>query len=335
MNTSSRSALRGWLAPFVPLYRFGVRLRGHGFDSGRKQVWALERPVVSIGNLSTGGAGKTPLTIALARGLAAKGFSVDVLSRGYGRSGKDVARVQREGRPRDFGDEPLLIVRETGVPVYVASDRFEAGVEAESEGEPGGPAVHLLDDGFQHRQLYRDVDVLLLNRRDWSDRLLPAGNLREELTAALRADVIAVPGDDADFAAELQHWLDARGWQGAVWKLHRRMNVPCVDGPVVAFCGVAHPEQFFAGLEAAGVRLAGRIAFADHHRYTPAEIQRLGAALDRVQAGVLLTTEKDAVRLGSLADGLPLRTVPLRMEIEDEAAVLDWLAARLNECAGS
>jgi tetraacyldisaccharide 4'-kinase len=326
---------RPWLAPLVPLYRLGAALRARGFDSGRKTVWALERPVVSMGNLSTGGTGKTPLTIALARGLAARGWYVDVLSRGYGRSGKDVAQVQREGRPQEFGDEPLLIAREAEVPVYVAADRFEAGVAAESEGEPGRPAVHLLDDGFQHRQLYRDVDILLLNRRDWSDRLLPAGNLREELTAALRADVIAIPGDDDDFAVELKHWLGERGWQGAVWKLHRRMDVPRLEGPVVAFCGIAHPEQFFAGLEAAGVRLAERVAFADHHRYTGAEIRRLGAALDCAQAGVLLTTEKDAVRLGPLAEGLPLRTVPLRTEIEDEAAALNWLTVRLKECLGS
>lgn len=329
-SASLRSAPRAWLAPLVPLYRLGLALRGRGFDSGRRPVWALERPVVSIGNLSTGGAGKTPLTIALARALAAKGLHVDVLSRGYGRAGKDAARVQREGRPQEFGDEPLLIAREAGVPVYVAADRFEAGVVAESEGEPDKPAVHLLDDGFQHRQLYRDVDILLLNRHDWSDWLLPAGNLREELTAMLRADVIAIPGEDAEFAAELQSWLNMRDWQGAVWKLRRHMDVPRVEGPVVAFCGIAHPEQFFAGLEAAGGRLAERIAFRDHHRYTSRDLERLRAAQQRSGAA-LMTTAKDAVRLRPIAGNLSFQTAGLRTEIEDEAEAMDWLVGRLRE----
>jgi tetraacyldisaccharide 4'-kinase len=323
---------RSWLTPLVPLYRFGLALRGRGFDSGRRPVWGLERPVVSIGNLSTGGAGKTPLTIALAQALTAKGWYVDVLSRGYGRRSKLPARVRVDGGAEEFGDEPLLIAREAGVPVYVAADRFEAGVEAESEGEPGRPAVHLLDDGFQHRQLYRDVDILLLNRRDWSDQLLPAGNLREELNAALRADVIAVPGEDADFAAGLQHWLDQRGWDGRVWKLRRRMDVPRVDGAVVAFCGIAHPEQFFAGLEAAGVRLAERIAFRDHHRYAARDLERLRSARQRANA-VLMTTAKDAVRFQPIAGDLLFHVAPLRTEIEDEDAAVDWLIERLHKCA--
>jgi len=325
-----RSAPRAWLAPLVPLYRLGLALRERGFDSGRREAWALERPVVSIGNLSTGGAGKTPLTIALARGLAARGFYVDVLSRGYGRRSRLPARVRADGSAEEFGDEPLLIARETGVPVYVAADRLEAGVMAESEGEAGSPAIHLLDDGFQHRQLYRDVDILLLNRRDWNDQLLPAGNLREELAATLRADGIAIPGEDADFAAELHAWLDERGWQGPVWKLHRRMNVPHVDGPVLAFCGIAHPEQFFAGLEAAGVRVVERIAFRDHHRYAAGDLERLKAAGQRANA-VLMTTAKDAVRFQPVAGDLPFQVAPLRTEIEDEDAAVDWLIERLRE----
>jgi tetraacyldisaccharide 4'-kinase len=317
---------RPWLAPLVPLYRLGLALRERRLATGREEVCELEWPVVSIGNLSTGGTGKTPLTIALARALTARGLHVDVLSRGYGRSSTSTSLVQKENDAKHFGDEPVLIAREAGVPVYVDAERFEAGLLAESEQAPDGPAVHLLDDGFQHRQLYRDVDILLLNERDWRDQLLPAGNLREELSAVKRADVVAIPAEEAGLELKLRSW----GWQGPVWKLHRRMDVPVVDGPVVAFCGIARPEQFFAGLEAARVRVAERIAFPDHHSYTQKDLLRLQTALGSAGSSTLLTTEKDAVRLEPLAAELPLKTVPLRTEIKDESAAVDWLIGRLQ-----
>jgi len=317
---------RAWLGPLVPLYRLGLALRERRLTSGSEPVERLQWPVISIGNLSTGGAGKTPLTIALARALTVRGAHVDVLSRGYGRAGQGTEQVQKEGSAERYGDEPLLIAREADVSVYVAARRVEAGRVAEAEHETDGLAVHLLDDGFQHRQLHRDVDVLLLNLRDWRDGLLPAGNLREEIGAAKRAGVIAIPAEEAELEGELREW----GWSGPVWKLHRRMDVLALDGEVVAFCGIARPEQFFLGLEQAGVQIAERIVFRDHHRYTQSDWQRLDNALRRTQARTLLTTEKDRVRLGTLADTLPLRTVPLRTEIEDEAAALEWLMGRIR-----
>jgi tetraacyldisaccharide 4'-kinase len=317
---------RAWLAPLGPLYRLGLAWRERRLASGREEVWELEWPVVSVGNLSTGGTGKTPLTIALARALTARGFYVDVLSRGYGRVGTGTTLVQKENDAKHFGDEPVLITREAGVPVYVDAERYEAGLLAESEQEPDGHAVHLLDDGFQHRQLYRDVDILLLDERDWRDQLLPAGNLREERNAIKRADVLAIPADQPELEAELRSW----GWDGPVWRLHRRMEVPVTDGPAVAFCGIARPEQFFARLEAAGAELSGMIAFPDHHAYTERDLQRLRAALETTGSSTLLTTEKDAVRLGAMTEELPIRTVPLRTEIENEPAAVDWLIDKLK-----
>ena len=126
------------------------------------------------------------------------------------------------------------------------AERYEAGLLAEAGNSAAADqVVHLLDDGFQHRQLARDVDILLLNRADLGDHLLPAGNLREPLRAIGRAQVIAIPAGEAGLEAE----LEALGWKGSVWRLRRRMEVPRVDGPVVAFCGIARPEQFFQGLE--------------------------------------------------------------------------------------
>ena len=192
------------------------------------------------------------------------------------------------------------------------------------------PVVHLLDDGFQHRQLARAVDILLLNRRDWHDTLLPAGNLREPLRAVRRASVIAIPANEPELEAELRTW----GWQGPVWRLRRTMKPPTVSGPVAAFCGIARPEQFFAGLESAGLRLALRVAFPDHHRYTARDLDRLVAAARAASATALVTTEKDLVRLSGLTSGfsksLPIKTARLRVEIENQAVAIDWLMERLT-----
>ena len=355
---------RPWLLPLVPLYRLGLAIS----ESRSKPIRRLRRPVISIGNLSTGGAGKTPLTIALAKALTARGLHVDVLSRGYGRRSALPLMVDPEGTAEDFGDEPLVIAREAGVPVYVAADRYQAGMMAEaalsnpaltlsepvlkgheavSKGDeavlkghdfsraasrspdqgalaPEG-SIHLLDDGFQHRHLARGIDILLLNREDWNDSLLPAGNLREPPKAAHRANIIAIPADDPKFESELRAW----GWQGTIWRLHRRMGVPSIEGPVAAFCGIARPEQFFAGLEAAGLHVASRTAFPDHHRYVQHDLDCLLDAARNVGATAFITTEKDLARLGSLSEPLsakiPLKTAGLCIEIDDEDAALDNL----------
>ncbi len=333
---------RPWLAPFVPLYAAGMAWRDLRFrDAAARQ---LQRPVISIVNLSTGGSGKTPLTIALAKLLAARGIEVDVLSRGYGRKSHEAARVRPDGTAEQFGDEPLLIAREAGVPVYVAPQRYDAGRLAEADSAKDSSrqqdlragrlaAAHILDDGFQHRQLARTIDILLLNREDWEDCLLPAGNLREPLRAAMRASAIAIPADDPELEKELR----ALGWQGPVWRLHRRVELPRIDGPVFAFCGLARPAQFFAGLEAAGASVVGSKSFRDHYDYTDRIVEWLLEQAKRVGAQALITTEKDAVRLGALASALPtrlpLKTARLQIEIEDEEAALDWLVRRIASAA--
>jgi tetraacyldisaccharide 4'-kinase len=328
---SSTPASRPLLWPLVPVYRLGLALRELQLLIGLKRVHRLRWPVVSIGNLSTGGAGKTPLTIALARALTARGLHVDVLSRGYGRRRSALPLlVHPGGTAQEFGDEPIVIARESNVPIYVATERYEAGllVEHDAAAQFG---IHLLDDGFQHRQLARDVDILLLNRRDLDDQLLPAGNLREALDAAERAQVIVVPADEPDIEAEIK----ARGWKAQVWRLRRRMEIPHLDGPVAAFCGIARPDQFFEGLERAGVKLAVRTAFADHYRYTAQDLERLAAEARDAGATSLLTTEKDRVRIGALEVALPLQAAQLRVEIQDEDAAIDWLMGELEENSGA
>jgi 3-deoxy-D-manno-octulosonic-acid transferase len=329
---------RKLLTPLTPAYRLGLWMKERRLGSGTG-VRRLRHPVVSIGNVSTGGAGKTPLTIALAKALTERGLHVDVLSRGFGRKSEFAARVTAGGSAEEFGDEPLLIAREAGVPVYVAPERFDAGRLAEAdaaaiaflgEREQIKPVMHLLDDGFQHRQLARDVDILLLARQDWEDALLPAGNLREPLSAINRASVVVLPVDDP----ELEHELRAWGWTGPVWRVQRTMETPPVDGPVLAFCGIARPQQFFAGLTAGGLHIAVSKAFPDHFSYKTADLERLIADARAAGALALVTTEKDLARMGGLTSAfpadLPLKTARLRSQIENQQEAVDWLADRLR-----
>ena len=168
-------------------------------------------------------------------------------------------------------------------------------------------------------------------RRRWAatDGVLPAGNLREPLSAVRRATVLAIPSDEPELEAELRTW----GWKGPIWRLHRAMEVPAVTGPVAAFCGIARPAQFFDGLEIAGLNIAARVAFRDHHRYTAADLDCMTTAARAAGATALMTTEKDFVRLGKLAsafpEALPLKTAGLTVAIENESAVIDWLVGHL------
>jgi len=324
---SPTSSARRLLLPLVPLYRLALALRELRLGSRLEPVRRLRFPVVSIGSLSAGGSGKTPLTIALAHAVMRRGMRVDVLSRGYGRNGQVALRVDPGGVAEEFGDEPLLIARDAGVPVYVAPQRYKAGMLAEAALlDSNGPAVHLLDDGFQHRQLHRDIEILLLDGHDFRDHLLPAGNLREPLSAIRRASVLAIPAGDPVLEAKLKD----TGWYGPVWRIHRRMEVPPVNGPVVAFCGIARSEQFFAGLEAGGLQIASRIAYPDHHRFTVRDLDRIRDTARNTGATAVVTTEKDRVRMGKLAESLPLKTVGLKIEIENEESAVDWLVKKLR-----
>ena len=183
--------------------------------------WACagcREPVISVGNLSAGGSGKTPFVILLGELLKARGISFDVLSRGYGRETRGVLLVDPGGLPRDFGDEPLLIARRLQVPVVVGEDRFEAGRFAEKR---FGAQIHLLDDGFQHRGLARDFDIVLVTPEDARDRLLPAGRLREPLRALRRADAVVL----ASGAAAESFPLEGK----TVWRVRRGIvaqNIP-------------------------------------------------------------------------------------------------------------
>jgi tetraacyldisaccharide 4'-kinase len=319
------------LLPLVPVYAAAVGANNLAYARGWRRPRRLAGPVVSIGNLSVGGSGKTPLTIRLAELLQQQGIAVDVLSRGYGRNSAEVRRVEPAGSADDFGDEPLLIAQATGVPVFVGPSRYAAGCLAESGGPV--PRLHLLDDGFQHRQLARDVDIVVLHRGDFSDHLLPAGRLREPFSSLSRAQIVVLREEDRDLLPELQ----ARGCHAKVWFASRSLVVPAVRR-AIAFCAVARPEEFFSGLRAAGVTLLATRFWRDHHHCSATDIAALVELQRQHQAEAFLTTEKDLVRLYAeqrrvLENAAPLHAVRLEVRLSNEPAVTAQMLELLTPSA--
>ena len=306
--------------PLSALYGAIVTARNRRYQSGSLKSRHLQGPVISIGNLSVGGSGKTPFLIALGELLKQRGIEFDVLSRGYGRATGAVALVDPAGSPRDFGDEPLLIARKLNVPVIVGADRYAAGQFAEQK---FGPLTHLLDDGFQHRRLARDFDIVMIDPGDRREALLPVGRLREPLTSLRRADAVVLTNDAPCDGLLLAPYL--------VWRVRRGVDVPdSLTRPCFAFCGIARPRNFFEQLRAAGIELAGTRTFRDHHFYTDSDVAQLQILRKRHAATAFITTEKDAINLQSRAAALaPLHIVSVRMSLESAESAISAMLARI------
>jgi tetraacyldisaccharide 4'-kinase len=306
--------------PLTGIYAAASALRNSLFERRLLAIRRLERPVVSVGNLSVGGAGKTPFVIALGELLKARGIRFDVLSRGYGRETRGVLVVDANGSPAEFGDEPLLIARRLSIPVIVGESRYEAGQVAEAK---FAPQLHILDDGFQHRSLARDFDIVLLAERDFEDRLLPSGRLREPLSSLVRADAIVLPTESA-----VSH--PAFGGK-LIWRMRRRVAVPEATKAPIVFCGIARPEQFFAQMRATGIRPAFEVPFRDHHSYSLRDVEQLIAVRAEHSADGFVTTEKDAVNLGPLRSKLdPLAIAALTGTLDNPTDVLDTILSRIK-----
>ena len=312
------------MTPLAWLYSSVVGLRNTMFDRELLRARKLAWPVVSIGNISVGGSGKTPFVVMLGELLALRGVWIDVLSRGYRRSTHGVLTVNAQGAAEQYGDEPLLITRRLHCPVIVGEDRFQAGLEAEADFAGAGPnPMHLLDDGFQHRQLHRDFDIVLLNQEDLEDKLLPSGRLREPLSSLKRADVAVV---ESSFPAE----RIPKGDFG-LWRVERQLEAPEINSPLVAFCGIARPQRFFSDLRRKGIDVREEIVFPDHHRYTEGDVQRLSAAQARFPASRLITTEKDQINLGSYLAALDPIVAKMRMRLADPEAGLKFMFSTIAE----
>ena len=253
--------------------------------------------------------------------LKARGIRFDILSRGYGRRTRGVLLVDPAGLPQQFGDEPLLMARKLQVPVIVGEDRYQAGRFAESK---FGAQLHLLDDGFQHRQLARDFDIVLVTPQDATDSLLPAGRLREPLTALARADAIVLASGAAPELFSLEGKL--------IWRVKRGIVPQSVPTRPVVFCAIARPQNFLLQLRAANIELGAQAFYRDHHAYSEKDIRELLDLKARSEAGGFVTTEKDAVNLGPYLSALqPLSVVPVRMELADAANAVDTILRKIEE----
>ncbi len=314
--------------PLTGIYGAATALRNRLFDRGVLSSRRLEQPVVSIGNLSVGGSGKTPFVLALGELLKARGIQFDVLTRGYGRKSRGVLIVESGGNAADFGDEPLLIARRLGVPVIVGESRYEAGRVAEQKFHP---QLHILDDGFQHRSLARDFDIVLMTERDFDDRMLPSGLLREPLSSLQRAAAIVLPRDFSGQNSSVHDLtIESLARQGKlIWRMTREITMPAALPAPIVFCGIARPAQFFAQVRAAGITPVAEVEFRDHHAYEKNDIERLIAMGGRLGAGGFLTTEKDAVNLGLFQEDLkPLGVARLSLALDRPNEVADAILAR-------
>lgn len=317
----------------------GARLRREAARGDRAR---LQRPVVSIGNLAVGGTGKTPLVAYVARLLQDAGERPSILSRGYARTRPDdgVTVVSDGVRLRAdverAGDEPLMLARALPrVPVLVSPDRYLAGLLAERH---LGVTVHVLDDGFQHLGLARDVDLLIVDPADLqTPRVLPAGRLRESADAARDADALLLTGSDEEPQAVADRFGVGRGFaliREAGPAVEERLDgteiVPR-GARVLLVSGIAHPARFEQEAREGGYEPVGTQTFRDHHPFTAADIAAIGRRATATHADLVLTTEKDLMRL------LPLRPWPFRVAVRplsvrvEPPSFGEWLRAQLQE----
>jgi tetraacyldisaccharide 4'-kinase len=334
------AAARLFLSLLSLLFRLVVAARNAAYDAGLRRARRVEAPVISVGNLAAGGTGKTPFVEHLARALLARGRKVAVLSRGYRAAGR--------GAP---SDEAALLAENLPAVAHVQDrDRVRGAREAI---EVHGADCLLLDDGFQHRRLARDLDLVLIDALDpWGHGLLPRGLLREPASALARADGAVITRADLVPRGRLEEI--AAGLRRARANLpiveaaeEAQALVPLAAGPggeppgwldgraVFAFAGIGHPDAFYARLERLGARVCGRESFPDHYAYRAVDLARLRAAAREARAEALVCTQKDAVKLAPLAGAergaagaLPVLVLKIRTAILAGEIALEQLLER-------
>ncbi len=330
------------LLPLSALYGAGVALRLALYRRGILAVRNAARQVISVGNVAAGGTGKTPFVRWLAGELLRRGRHPSILTRGYGRGSRGTVVVS-DGRGAfatvaDSGDEPVLLARALpSVPIVADARRRDAAARAETLGTPVD--LHLLDDGFSHVALARDVDVVLLDATapDAAGALLPAGRLREPLSSLARADLLVVtkteqsdPGRALEIARRFAPGVPVYRARTEVLGVTGRDGLPVEPGDLppgtaVAVAGIARPEAFGATLASIGIEPVELLSFRDHEPYGPASLGRIERALEESGATTVVTTEKDAVKLDGLLS-VPVFRVAVEARPVEPSFVSDLLS---------
>lgn len=327
-----------WLASIF--YRAGARLRSWSYDAGIARAWRLNGVVVSVGNITTGGTGKTPMVIWLAERFLQIGERTGILSRGYRPLPSDHL-AESAGNIR-WNDEMALIHERLGANAEygVDANRFRAGKQLESR----GTRTFILDDGLQHLQLARDVNIVMLDAMNpfGGGHVLPAGRLREPLSALRRADIVVIhraasltPSIEVKIgrhtSAPVFHsqteLLDLRLWKASDG------NSPSASGrKFFAFCGIGNPSAFIADLKRWGISVAGQKFFHDHHRYTQQDLRLLERSAEECGADSLICTEKDTYDFPpGAAPELPLFFCRIKMKFDDEEGLWRYILARIQQ----
>lgn len=322
-------AWAGWfLMPFGWLYGLIAGMRRRWFESGNRQIH-LPVPVISVGNIEVGGTGKTPVTIWLAKRIAGMGYNVSVVARNFGiRARACRVRLDSDAVREDFTDEVLLLAESLlgKSSVYAGKSKSEAALKA-YRGEK--PDIIIIDDGFQHLRLYRDIELLVLDFASpfGQGGIVPSGTLREFPSVISRADHIWINRIPSGMSAE---WIKRRvsdyNWKAPV-QFSRIMHtgVRLVNGKilpdipkstVLAFCGIGKPESFRNSLEEAGIRLDGLEVFPDHHVYSEVDIEELNSIMESTGASQLITTEKDAVKLQGIPETGDILVQTMNLEVK-------------------
>ena len=341
------------LQPLAAGFQVGVALRAAAYRHGWLQTRRLRNPVVSIGNLTLGGTGKTPLVAFVAAALLKHGRKPAILTRGYGRH--RVASLtaiapgaKRNADPREIGDEPAWLARVLPeVPVVVSADRYRAGRLAEDR---FGVDVHLLDDGFQHWALAREVDIVTVDAtQELSDRaLLPAGRQREPCSALARAQLTVITRAELSDEATLQKLERRIRRINPVARSFRSTTKICglrdirsgrvepaevfleaIGKPVAGFCGIGNAKAFFGDLRYWGFQVAAERAYRDHHVYTEHDLDFLRKLAVRSDASVLVTTEKDSMNLPRAIGDLAVFATVIRAQLSEAQAFEEALLARI------
>ncbi len=340
------------LPPFSALYSLATRLRLAAYRRHLFSVSKLDALVISVGNITTGGTGKTPLVEWVCRILAEEGKRVCVLTRGYRRQNSNEQVVVSDGNKvltdvAAAGDEPWLLARDLlGIAAVVCNtNRSEAGRWAldnlQSE-------VFVLDDGFQHLQLARDLNIVTIDATNpWGGGLLPSGHLREPLAGLARADCFVLTRteeqpDLTSITAALQKIVGHTAvFPSRMVTTRLRLlggetpdQVSSTQKPVAAFCGVGNPKSFFNHLRREGYELAFERAFPDHYNFEQADVDSIIGEAKAKGAASILTTAKDAVKLSSLRFEIPCYVLEIRISIEDEAHLIQIIRNKLIEHPG-
>lgn len=329
------------LSALSAVYGTGVGLRNFLYSSGAFKTHRLPCRVISVGNITVGGTGKTPIAIFIAGLLKGKGYKTVILSRGYGGKAQGPALVS-DGRqtllsPDIAGDEPcLMAARLPGVPVIVSPDRVKGGLFAI---EKFSPDFIILDDGFQHRRLERDINIVLIDSKEGfgNGYLLPRGILREPLEGLRRANLVLIKGGEPD--GEVKETLKKYDIPAMTFDYSITGMAEVASGSpkklsdikgtrALAFAGLANPDSFFSAVETLGVEITKKLKYPDHHPYAPSDIETIKA--NTGNGGIAITTEKDAVKLKALAGAFPLYALRIEARL-DEKGFEGLLSSRLGK----